>query len=41
MAATLTSIYRSEESLPVQRICANYRGRPAEARWYWDNRSVA
>jgi hypothetical protein len=41
MVATLTSIYHSEESLSIQRICAMYRGRPARARWGQNNRSVA
>jgi hypothetical protein len=41
MVATLTSIYRSEESLSIQGIRARYRGRPARARWGQNNRSVA
>ena len=32
MLATLTSIYGSKESLPVQVMCAKYRGHPAIAR---------
>ena len=41
MVATLTSIYRGEEPLPIQGIRARYRGHPARARWEQDNRSVA
>src|SRR6266849_3062136 len=41
MVATLISIYRSEESLSIQEICARYRGRPARARWGQNNGSVA
>jgi hypothetical protein len=41
MVATLTSIYHGEESLPIQGLCARYRGRPARARWGQNNRSVA
>jgi len=42
MVATLTSIYRGEESLPIQGICARYRGHPAaRACWEQNNRSVA
>ena len=41
MVATPTSIYHDEESLPIQGICARYRGRPARARWGQNNRSVA
>ena len=40
MVGTLTSIYRSEESLPLQGICARYRGRHARARWDQNNRGV-
>ena len=41
MVATLTSIYRREESLHIQGIRARYRVRPARARWGWNNRSVS
>ena len=40
VAASLTSIYRGEESLPIQGICARYRDRPARAGWGHNNRSV-
>ena len=41
MVATLTSIYRGEASLPIQGICARYRGRPARARWCQNYKSIA
>ena len=41
MVATLTTIYRGEESLRMQGIFARYRGRHARARWGQNNRSVA
>ena len=41
MVATPTSIFCSKESLPVQRICARYRGRSERARWGQNNSSVA
>ena len=41
MVGTLTSIYRGEESLPIQEICALHRGRPARARWGQNNRCIA
>jgi len=41
MVGTLTSIYRGEESLPIQGICARYHGRPARACWGQYSRSVA
>jgi hypothetical protein len=41
MVGTLTSIYRGEESLSIQGICARYRGHPGRARWEQNNRSVA
>ena len=41
MVGTLTSIYHGEESLPIQAICARYRGRPARARWRQNNRILA
>ena len=41
MIAALTSIYRCEESLSVQGICARYRGRPTRTRRCQNNRSVA
>ena len=40
MVATLTSIYRGEESLSIQGICARCRHRSARARWEQNNRSV-
>ena len=41
MVGTLTSIYRGEESLSIQGICARYRGHPGRARWEQNNRSIA
>jgi len=41
MVRTLTSVYLGGESLPIQGICARYRGRPARSRWGQNNRSVA
>ena len=41
MVGTVTSIYRGEESLSIQRICGRYRGHPGRARWEQNNRSVA
>ena len=35
------TIYRGENSLPIQGICARYRSRPARARREQNNRSVA
>ena len=40
MVATLASIYHDEESLPIQRIYAKYRGLSARACWSHNNKSV-
>ena len=41
MVETLVSFYHSEESLPIQGICAKSRSGPARAHWEQYNRSVA
>src|SRR6266403_2893508 len=41
MVATLTSVYRGEETLPMQEICARYCGCIARACWGQNNRSIA
>src|SRR5713101_4423571 len=41
MVAPLTSLYRRDEPLPIEGICARYRGRLGRARWGQNNGSVA
>ena len=41
MVGIFPTIYRGDESLPIQEICAKYRGRLATARWGQNDGSVA